>query len=168
MKHHSIRVTAQCAFTNATNGKRCNAQTTITHPYCWRHTQKVLGVTVRKSAIPFAGLGLFATRMFSIGDAIVEYRGKRMSMRAYNAKYEHELHGAYGMQLNRSTVLDAAETAWGVARYACDYHGSGKKNNAEFVNENGRIWIIAIWPIKPHQEILVDYGEEMHEAMGIK
>lgn len=168
MKKHSISVTKQCAFKHPKTKQRCNVQTTVTHPYCWRHTREVLGVSVKKSLIPKAGMGLFAEKDFSIGDDIVQYKGAKMTLAEYDAKYSGDSMGSYGMMLDDNTVLDAAKTSWGVARYACDYHGSRKKNNAEFVHHNNQIWIIAIWPIKKGEEILVDYGEEMHVAMKVK
>lgn len=166
MKRHSIRVTAQCAYVGATG--RCNKQTTITHPYCGVHTRQVLGVAVAPSAIAQAGLGLFAVRGFSKGQPIVEYCGEKLTTAAYDARYDGEGMGAYGIELDSEHVLDASKTSSGVARYACDYHGSGKRGpNAQYESDGERIWIVALRDIKPGEEIYTDYGDDMHRAIGI-
>ncbi|MBN9398871.1 MAG: SET domain-containing protein ['Candidatus Kapabacteria' thiocyanatum] len=166
MKRHSIPVTAQCAY-EGPNG-RCKRMTTITHPYCGKHTQDVYGLKVAKSNIPGAGLGLFALRPFALGEHIVEYYGEKMTQKEYNLKYDDDALGAYGIELNSRYVLDAAKTSCGIARYACDYHGSRRKPNAEYVSDKGRIWVVAVRPIKAGDEILTDYGDEMHRALGLK
>lgn len=165
MNNHSIRVTAQCAF-EGPNG-RCRRMTTTTHPYCGPHTKSELGLLVAKSRIAKAGLGLFAARPFRKDGLVVEYTGEKLTTKAYNEKYGDDAMGAYGITLNARYVLDAAKTSSSVARYACDYHGSGKKPNAEFVTDRGRIWIVALRDLRVGDEIYVDYGEDMHRAMGL-
>jgi uncharacterized protein len=166
MKRHSISVTAQCAYVS--DKGQCKTMTTTTHPYCARHTREVLGVNVAKSHIKGAGMGLYAVRRFKKGERIVEYSGEKMTQKEYDRKYADDAMGAYGIELNNRYVLDAAKTSAGVARYACDYHGSGKRGpNAEYVSDNKRIWIVAIKDIKPGDEIYTDYGDDMHRAIGI-
>jgi SET domain-containing protein len=126
-----------------------------------------MGLEVKKSLIPVAGLGLFAVRPFAKGETICEYMGDKITVAAYDKKYANDNMGSYGMQLDATYVLDAAKTSSGVARYACDYHGSGKKPNAEYVIQGSRIFILALKNIKAGDEILADYGEEMHKAMGV-
>jgi SET domain-containing protein len=168
MKKHSIKVTAQCAY----EGKkgRCPKETTITHPYCSKHTKKVLGLSVRKSTVPKAGKGLFAERDFKKGEQIAKYAGEILTTAEYDERYGDDAMGAYGVQLDDNRVIDARKTTAGVARYACDYHGSKKKPNAEYVAEEeiDEVWVVAIKKIKKGEEILTDYGEEMHRAMGIE
>lgn len=166
MKSHTIRVTAQCAY-HGEKGQ-CKRMTTITHPYCAQHTREVLGLQVTKSRIPRAGLGLYAVRLFKKGQNIVEYRGEKMSTKQYDAKYEGQGLGAYGIELDARYVLDASKTSSGVARYACDYHGSGKHGpNARYESDGKRVWIVALRDIKPGEEIYTDYGHEMHQAIGL-
>lgn len=165
MSRHSMRVTRRCAFSGS-NG-RCKRKTTITHPYCGQHTRIAFGVDVRKSGIPKAGLGLFALKTFKKGDKVVEYKGERLTVDEYDRRYHHEAMGSYGIQLDEKHVLDARKTTSGLGRYACDYHGSRKQPNVEYlIDGDDRIWLTATRTIKPGDEILADYGEEMHRALG--
>ncbi|MBU3741928.1 MAG: SET domain-containing protein [Candidatus Kapabacteria bacterium] len=166
MKRHSIRVTARCAHVGPRG--RCAKNTTITHPYCGKHTAEVLGLRVAKSRVPNAGLGLYAVRTFKKGEHIVEYTGQRMSIEDYDAKYAQDGLGSYGIEVNADTVIDAAKTSSSVARYACDYHGSGKRGpNARYESDDVKVWIVALKTIRPGEEIFTDYGHDMHLAIGI-
>ncbi len=167
MSKHSVKVTAQCDQDKKKG--RCKKLTTITHPYCAKHTRKILGLSVRKSTIAGAGKGLFAERTFKKGENIARYGGEILTTEEYNARYEADAMGAYGVQLDDARVIDARRTDAGVARYACDYHGSRKKPNAEYIadDENDEVWIVATRKIKKGDEIFTDYGDEMHRAMGI-
>jgi len=122
---------------------------------------------VKKSSIPQAGLGLYAERTFEVDDRIVEYTGEKLTTDQYERRYKNDQLGSYGLALSEKYVIDARRTDAGVARYACDYHGSGKKPNAEYVNFGGRVWIVATRRIKQGEEILTDYGEDMHRALGL-
>ncbi len=122
---------------------------------------------MKKSSIPQAGLGLYAERTFEVDDRIVEYTGEKLTTDQYERRYKNDQLGSYGLALSEKYVIDARRTDAGVARYACDYHGSGKKPNAEYVNFGGRVWIVATRRIKQGEEILTDYGEDMHRALGL-
>ncbi len=122
---------------------------------------------MRKSSIPKAGLGLYAERSFEVDDRIVEYTGEKLTTDQYERRYKSDQLGSYGLALSEKYVIDARRTDAGVARYACDYHGSGRKPNAEYVNFGGRVWIVATRRIKQGEEILTDYGEDMHRALGL-
>jgi SET domain-containing protein len=129
----------------------------------------VLGVRVAKSLIKGAGDGLFAVRPFKKGDRVVEYRGEKLTQKEYDLKYEDDAMGSYGISLSSRYVLDAGKTSSGVARYVCDFHGSkAGKPNTEYVNFDGRIWVIALRDIKAGEEFYSDYGDDMHRAMGLK
>lgn len=168
MKKHSIKVTKRCAYVGK-NG-RCAINTSITHPLCARHTKSEMGLSVRKSNVPNAGLGLFAERTFKKDEQIARYGGEILTTAQYDKRYNADAMGAYGVQLDDNRVIDARKTTAGVARYACDYHGSHKKPNAEYVadDEAGEVWIVATRAIKKGDEILTDYGDDMHRAMGIE
>lgn len=166
MSSHSIRITKRCAFRGSKG--RCKRHTTITHPYCAQHTRQVFEVEVRKSNIPKAGLGLFALRTFRKGERVVEYKGERLTVNEYDQRYQEEAMGAYGIQLDEHHVLDARKTTSGLGRYACDFHGSRKLPNVEYlIDDDDRIWLTAVRQINPGDEILADYGEEMHRALGL-
>jgi len=169
MYPHTIPIAAQCA--HVVDSRRCERITVTTHPYCWYHTQTEMGLRVCPSSIPGAGNGLFATRTFIAGERIAKYYGERLSNEEYQARYVNQEMGVYGIEIDEETVLDARRTDSGVARYACDYHGSPLGQNAEFVividADGCSVWIIALQTIRAGDEIFVDYGEEMHEAMGL-
>ncbi|MCX6140104.1 MAG: SET domain-containing protein [Candidatus Kapabacteria bacterium] len=166
MKRHSMNVTRRCAHIG--DKGRCKRMTTVTHPFCGQHTREHLFVTVKKSLIPKAGLGLFAEKAFSVDERIVEYSGEKLTTAQYDRRYDKDSMGSYGISLSENFVIDARQTTSGVARYACDYHGSGKKPNAEYVNFGSRIWIVATRRIKAGDEILTDYGDDMHRALGLE
>lgn len=112
-------------------------------------------------------MGLYAEKAFEVDDRIVEYTGEKLTTDQYERRYKTEQLGSYGLALSEKYVIDARRTDAGVARYACDYHGSGQKPNAEYVNFGGRVWIVATRRIKPGEEIFTDYGEDMHRALGL-
>jgi hypothetical protein len=165
MNKHVIKVTKQCAHIG--DKGRCSKKTTYTHPFCGTHTKLHMGVSVKKSLIPQAGKGLFAERVFDKDERIVEYYGEKLTTEQYERRYKKDPLGSYGIQLSERHVIDACRTDAGVARYACDYHGSGKRANAEYVNFGGRIWIVAKRKIRSGEEIFTDYGDEMHRALGL-
>jgi len=165
MKRHSIDITRQCAYRGVKG--RCKRKTSVTHPYCGPHTKSEMGLSVRKSNIAKAGLGLFAERAFKKDEQICEYTGDKLTIAQYDKRYGEDAMGSYGLQLNDKYVIDAAKTTSGVARYACDFHGSRKRPNAEYVSDSGHVYIVAIRNIKLGDEIYTDYGDEMHRAMGL-
>ncbi len=166
MKKHSIKVTAQCAYTGKKG--RCETMTTTTHPYCDKHTKKVLHVSVKKSTIPGAGKRLFAEKDFKKGENIIQYSGEVLSVDEYDKRYSDDAMGAYGITLNDHQVIDAAKTSSSVARYACDFNGSGRKGpNAQYESDDKEVWIVALRKIKKGEEIFTDYGDEMQRAMGM-
>lgn len=165
MKRHSVDVTSRCVHVG--DKGRCKRMTVITHPFCGQHTREHLGVTVAKSNIAKAGLGLFAEKVFNVEDRIVEYSGEKLTTDQFDRRYDKDNMGSYGIMLSEKHVIDARKSNSGVARYACDYHGSGKRPNAEYVNFGGRIWIVATKKIKVGSEILTDYGNDMHRALGL-
>lgn len=106
-------------------------------------------------------------RPFSKDTQIVEYDGTRITTAVFDEMYAQDKAGAYGLALNSKVVIDASMTSAGVARYVCDFHGSGKKPNVEYIVYGKRVWVVACRDIKPTEELLVDYGPGMQEAMGI-
>jgi histone-lysine N-methyltransferase EZH2 len=164
-KNQTIRVSAPCSFEK--DGKRCTRITTVTHPYCARHTREVLGVEVRPSQIRAAGLGLWAVRDFPEGYHLFDYEGERLRTREYDERYADEELGVYGIKLHSRTVIDARRTDAGVARYICTYQGSGKKPNVEYLSTSKTIEMHTSRAICAGEELLGDYGEEMLKALGI-
>lgn len=166
MKSHNIIVKARCAY--KTKNGQCKRITSITHPYCAQHTLQETGLYVETSGIPNAGLGLYTSRDIPKGTCITEYKGTKLSVKEFNEKYGDDGYGAYALGLNRTTVIDACKTSDCLARYICDFTGSGKKPNVKFEVDKGRVEVTALRKIYAGEELLVDYGDEMREAMGIQ
>jgi len=96
------------------------------------------------------------------------YEGEKLTVKQYNERYDKEGHGEYGMTLGKKHVVDARKTSSGLGRFVCDFTGSNKKANVEYLDNEGVIEIVAKKKIKPGEELLVDYGDEMRIAMGFQ
>ncbi|MCU0417287.1 MAG: SET domain-containing protein [Cytophagaceae bacterium] len=165
--NHTIVVRKRCTYVDS-KGNRCTKETTVTHPYCPQHTQKVLGLKVAKSTVPFAGLGLFTLKPIKKGDIALFYEGEKLTVKEYNKRYEKEGFGEYGMTLGARHVIDARKTSSGLGRYVCDYTGSGQKANVKYYDNKGKIEITAKRNIEAGEELMVSYGKEMRTAMGFQ
>jgi len=165
--NHSIVVEKQCAYKDE-KGKRCKTTCTLTHPYCEEHTASELFFKVAQSLVPFAGLGLFTLKKIKKGEVALLYEGEKLTVEQYNKRYDKEGHGEYGMTLGKKHVIDARKTSSGLGRFVCDFTGSDKKANVEYLDNEGVIEIVAKKKIKPGEELLVDYGDEMRTAMGFQ
>jgi SET domain-containing protein len=165
--NHTIVVRKRCAYVDP-KGKKCSRETTITHPYCPAHTQKVLQFKVAKSKVPGAGLGLFTLKPIKKGEVALYYEGEKLKVSDYNERYEKEGFGEYGMTLGSKYVIDARKTSSGLGRYVCDYTGSGKKANVKYYDNKGKIEITAKRDIEAGEELMVSYGKEMRTAMGFQ
>ena len=120
---------------------------------------------VKKSDIPGAGKGLFTKTFIPKGTRIVEYKGRITTWK----EAQQNADNPYIFHINNSRVIDALTYKKALARYANDATGTnnmnGIKNNAEYVNENNRIYIEALRDIPAGAEILVGYGKEYWKTM---
>jgi hypothetical protein len=101
------------------------------------------------------GKGVFAARQIKKGERIIEYIGERVSHdeadRRYEAKDENDSH-TFLFIVDSKTVIDAG-TAGNEARFfnhSCD-------PNCESVVESRRVFIEALRPIEPGEEMTYDY-----------
>jgi uncharacterized protein len=104
-------------------------------------------VIVKRS---YAGLGLFALKVFRRGERIVEFIGVKITNQAADqskSKYIFELNSRYS--------LDGSQRS-NIARYI----NHSCKPNSEAWNVRGRIFIEAIRKVSPGEEITIDYGPE--------
>ena len=117
-------------------------------------------LAVKKSPIPGAGYGLFATRRFKKGEWITPYYGFVSKQPPQDTKYSIYLP-------QRHAYLDAPDSWNCAARFANDAEGSSKlkkENNVTFASlysKNGDergIWLKAIRDVPKGAEILVSYG----------
>jgi uncharacterized protein len=112
-------------------------------------THHPLGVRIRKSR---AGLGLFATKIFTRGERIIEYTGERMSHDEANKRG-----GKYLFIMNEDIVIDGKGREH-TARYA--NHGCKPNAEAIFFEETMQVHIVAKRAIQPEEEITYNYGKE--------
>lgn len=105
------------------------------------------GMEVRRSV---AGLGLFATRPYKKGEAVIEYVGREISEEeAYSSKSK------YLFEITKKRTVDG-KPKWNIAGYI----NHSCRPNCEPEIRKGRIFIEARRAIKPGEEFTYDYGKE--------
>jgi SET domain-containing protein len=122
-----------------------------------------MALIIKRSTLPGAGKGLFTNKPIKKGKRIVEYRGEMIDGSEYKKRFrENKFH--YTFLINRNKYVDAFTTPQYKARYANDAKGfarlRGVKNNCIYeLDENERIFILAVRDIKKGGEIFVDYSQ---------
>ena len=113
----------------------------------------------KTSTLPESGKGLFTSKEIPKGTLIVEYKGRITNWK----NVEHEENG-YIYFVNRNYVIDARPFKKALAKFANDAKGlkqvKGLANNAEYVEENGKVYIKSKKDIPAGSEIFVGYGKE--------
>jgi SET domain-containing protein len=121
---------------------------------------------VKTSGIPNAGEGLFTKVYIPKGTKIVEYTGVVTSWA--DADYQEGLN-PYIYYVNDDYVIDASKRKKSLGRYANDARGmkkiKGLSNNAEYVEEELKVFIVASKNIPPDSEIFVGYGKEYWDVL---
>jgi len=114
---------------------------------------------IRPSNIPGSGQGLYTKTFIPKGTRIIEYTGKITTWK----EVKDDFTNVYLYTIKPSHVIDARKRKKSLARYANDAKGltriKGLSNNAEFLNEGLKAFIIATKNINPGEEILVNYGK---------
>ena len=114
------------------------------------------GLVVRKSRVPGAGLGLYATKSFSKGTIVCCYTGKE-----YRTKEAIRLEDkSYLMRLGPQTYVDAKDDQTIAARYINDCRNK-RLYNVVFnkLETEKRADVIALRDIEEDEELFVDYGK---------
>jgi hypothetical protein len=121
---------------------------------------------VKRSTIPGAGKGLFTKKLIPKGTKITEYKGRITSWK--DADHRNGENG-YVYYVKRYHVIDALPYKSALARYANDARGltriKGITNNAEYIEEGLRVFIVAKKDIPANSEILVGYGKEYWDVI---
>jgi hypothetical protein len=124
-----------------------------------------MNLSVRTSQIPKAGKGLFADEDIPRGSLVVEYTGEWTTW----AQVKDDWQNFYLYVIDDDHVINARNYPDVYARYANDAEGltavKGLRNNCEFVNIEGKVFIKAIKDIKAGEEILVGYGKEYWDTV---
>ena len=165
MSSTTIRECARCNSETA-GGRRCKRTSCKWGPKCWAHSRRDLGLTIKKSKIPGAGLGLFALRDFGPNELIGVYNGKLVS----NAVANKDDTG-YAVQYTDAKQMEGAGTQTGLARYANNCPRAqrlagrcpGDQNSYYAVDTTAkrvRLRVHKKGGIKKGQEILASYSAE--------
>jgi SET domain-containing protein len=121
---------------------------------------------IKKSKLPGAGKGLFTNKLIKKGTRIVEYKGRITTWKETSKK---DLDNPFVFYVKADHVIDAAPYKKAIARFANDANGINKAkgiiNNANYIQDGLRIFIIAKKDIEPGNEILVGYGKEYWDAI---
>lgn len=121
---------------------------------------------VKRSTLPDAGKGLFTKKAIAKGSKIVEYTG---TITKWKDVEHNDGANPYIFYVNKNHVIDANNHKDSVARYANDARGlvkiKGLVNNAEFVEEGVRVFLVAKKDIPKGSEIFVGYGKEYWEVV---
>jgi hypothetical protein len=157
----AVRICGRCQADTKT-GLQCSRRTCKTHPYCWQHTQILLGLRVKTSSVPDAGDGLYAVRDFKENEEVAEYSGATYGPGEGPEDSQYLLRCAFA-------DIDARRTDAGLGRYANSARvRRGRRRvlaNARLVCDNRgrkarvRVGRRAIRASRQHpKEILVNYG----------
>lgn len=112
-------------------------------------------------ASPIQGLGAFALRRIKTGARLIEYQGERISAAEAARRYVDDGHGRTHVILftvNSRTFIDA-----GVGGNDAQYFNHSCAPNCEAVLDAGRIYLEALRPIAPGEELTYDYRLEHPE-----
>jgi SET domain-containing protein len=114
---------------------------------------------VKPSSLPGTGQGLFTKTAIPKDSYIIEYKGRITTW----AEAKDDWQNVYLYTVNAKHVIDARYQKKSLGRYVNDAAGltriKGITNNARFVNEGTRVFIVAAKNIKAGEEILVSYGK---------
>ena len=170
----SVRGCNRCVA-KSKSGQQCTRSTCKYGPKCWQHTQLQDGLEVKKSAIPQAGMGLYAKKPIPKDHTVAPYTGEQLTKQQVDSRYPGNTLGAYTVKVNRSTYVDARKTNSGVARYAnaCRApdqragHCDGK--NAKLARAGPKsAELQATRPIPKGHEVYAGYGREYWQPKSTK
>lgn len=113
---------------------------------------------VKPSLLPNAGYGLFTKVVFRKGEIVTEYKGRHCTW----AQVEDDVDNGYIFHIDDNNVIDAQKNVNTFGRYANDAAGlqraPGLRNNAEYFEEENRVFIRATRNIPAGSEVFVSYG----------
>jgi uncharacterized protein len=119
--------------------------------------KKSLSFETRRSEIQ--GTGAFATKPIRAGQRIVEYIGERISSEEADRRYDEskmKRHHTFLFTVEEDLVVDGGSNG----NEAIYINHSCDPNCEAVIDENNRIWIYALRPIKVGEELAYDYQFE--------
>lgn len=102
------------------------------------------------------GMGGYARRDIGEGDEIIEYVGERITKEESNRRCE--LNNPYIFGLDETHDLDG-DVEWNPARFI----NHSCEPNCEAIEDEGRIWIVALRDIRAGEELTFNYGYSLEE-----
>jgi hypothetical protein len=135
-------------------------------PFSHGYVLDNVNITVRPSTIPNAGNGLFSLREFKKGEVITEYSGEVISHAEASLDKGPEYRSHFRSLESMSTVLAGLKEpvmGQGAASFPNDIRARSRYNSEFYTrwdesNGRNRVYIKAIKPIQPGEEIFVSYG----------
>ena len=107
-------------------------------------------IAVRRSGIH--GKGVFANTFVPAGSRLIEYKGERISDEDCYAEDGASTH-TFLYMMDNNEIIDGGrngnDARW--INHSCD-------PNCEAVEENGRVFMDAVRPIEPGDEVTIDYS----------
>lgn len=142
----------RCKFIKS-NGQKCK-RNTCKGFLCWQHSMIDLGIRVKKSTIPNAGFGLFATKDMKKDHKIGEYNGIKMTKKEVDTKYKGT---AEYVICDKNRCIDGSHPNSSFVRYM---NRAPKKPNAKFknMNNNHQISVKTTKHVPRGSELFVKYG----------
>jgi hypothetical protein len=120
-----------------------------------------MGLLVKKSNIPGAGKGLFATKDFKKNATIGFYDGRRVTQATLDEHYGEKSTAPYTVKSKDGLFLDAAcaRSLMSTANASRNLKGSNAKFSSSAMAD-GTVKISATKGIKKDSEILLYYGKD--------
>lgn len=122
---------------------------------------------ISQSTLPDAGKGLFTSEAIKKGERIVEYKGRIRTWK--DVEKNADVFNGYIFYIKQNYVIDAKTYIKSFGRYANDAHGlvrvKGITNNAEYQEDNKKVFIHATRNIPAGAEILVGYGKDYWDVV---
>ena len=138
---------------------RCKRFSYFGYPFCWYHMSKYSNLRIKKSSVINGGLGLFVSNghTYNKGDKIVEYVGEILTKDEIDRRYSDST-APYTLMDGTGKYIDSA-CFRGIASMANAPDKTHEKN-ADFVDVDDVVMIVATKKIVDGDEIFVDYGDE--------
>ena len=121
-------------------------------------------IQVRKSGVH--GKGVFALQALEPGDTIIEYKGEVITWAEAQARHPHDPsdpNHTFFFHIDDQTVIDG-----GVKGNAARWINHACDPNCEADEQDGRVFIKALRPIAPGEELFYDYGLIIDERYTAK
>jgi hypothetical protein len=88
-------------------GSQCQRNTRKQLPYCYQHARSLLGLEIKDSTIPNAGLGVFAAKPFAVHEVITPYVGETLTKAQMDERYGGDV-APYALKLSKNRFIDCA------------------------------------------------------------